>query len=1287
MVDYLKEGTGWANDTSGGLGKTASSATAGNNFGTGSLSKGSTAVGTAWGDNLKGLLPWIGGGAGVAGLIGGMFFGKTSNQPNAVASQSVTEPDPTIDYNQDSNISGAENSLTYKVTGVSNQLNKWGPFNTVFGEKVKFYPVKGMESYGSGAYNIGCLDLGYGELVIDPADFAIGGRPLSDFPGLLTEIQYGRTDDAPFVTSLKASSSENCDIPLGIADGYKTIRIGKAGTQMGATVTFPYGLWDRNTYFPNVDEPYAVSFAFEYKKTTSNVWLAGATLSVTEMYKVAFSRSVAWNISDPGEYDIRVVRTSGGEVFPYGVYASGEARANLTYIYAFYDAPDPPFKDVFDSKGNKVLIPRILLKTPNTVEGANAQEDFSCKPSRKLRHWDGTQWVAPAVSSHPPDEVLEVLQGQGAFEQVPDENIDLDSFWEWSVFCYNNNLTYRKVVDQGINTQELIDEIAACGRANIVNINGKYTAIVDKPRPSVTQHFSLHTIIKDSFTAQASLGESPQVIYAQFLNPDKDWAQDEIEVYDDGFDKDNKTLVPQTILFPGCTNSTEAHKRARYLMACTRLQFWTYTFRVATSHLACKLGDRVRVTHDAIFAGLGQGRISRLITNEAGDLTGLRIDAPQEIEAGKTYGIKTMAGNHELNFQLSNAVGETQEFTFTTPLSDDAEYWPVKGNQVLFGEVNFEAVDCIITEILPAEDFTAQLTLIDYNEGCYVADTEPIPAYVSRISTKQGIDKSVGMPTVLNVDSGNAALQSLGAGRFASGILLTLHPEALPIESYEAKCKLSSVEDIETNWTSYPFQSAESGQFRIPGVIDGELYDVKIRNRRADNYVSAWVYACTNHKVIGQTAKPPDVPGTVKRLPNSKVIKWFYDLEHGVVVPIDHVGFKIKISNGSIGDWEHGLVVEDRWPSTSYDFSGLVAGAKVIMIKAVDFQGNESAGPAAFISIDFGDVEIDNVVERVWLSPKYNGVTIDDEQPASMTAQNFFPHPLSSPWLPANINGPWVSMGYVPGPKGLIQAEAISPPMFPANLADPWITDVDAQLAPTVWDTLFARFEVIVPEIIVFPATLKLVYEIVGAFNIQYRPKGEFPFVPNLSAPMFPTNLADPWLTLDNPTWLPYLDSGIPGDKKTVPQLQWDGPFIQGQPSDPLLPRPASGPWFKIDNPVWLKVQVPGTPNEKRFEFKIDIAGGRNRGALKKLGYFWDVPDKTVYVNDLIVDDPAGVKLHLEARFNKVENIQVTCEQLPEFPDAVYGAYEGKGTAPLILVKDRLNNLTTGQVDVTIKGY
>lgn len=388
-------------------------------------------TGASWGNALSGLLPWVGAAQNGANLIQSLFFNKVAPQRDAVYSPSTIEKDISFDYNQDSQISGGENTLTYKVTGVSNQVAKWNPYTFIFGEKVKFYPVKGMQSYGSGAFNIGCLDLGYGELEMDPADFAIGNRPLSDFPGLLTEIQYGKANDPPFVTPLKASSGFSINTPLGIADGYKTIEVGRASTSIGITVTFPFGLWDKNQFFPNVYEEYAVSFAIEYKKTTDSVWSSGGSLNATRNTLQPFSVSTSWPIASDGIYVVRVARTTGSEVFPNGVWVAGEARANWDSVSAFYDAPDPPFKDVFDRKGNRVYIPRILLKTPNDANGANAQDEFSCKPSRKLRRWDGTQWTAPAVSSHPPDMVLEVLTGQAAFDPADEEDIDLDSFREW----------------------------------------------------------------------------------------------------------------------------------------------------------------------------------------------------------------------------------------------------------------------------------------------------------------------------------------------------------------------------------------------------------------------------------------------------------------------------------------------------------------------------------------------------------------------------------------------------------------------------------------------------------------------------------------------------------------------------------------------------------------------------------------------------------------------------------------------------------------------------------------
>lgn len=1047
-------------------------------------------TGLSLGGVLKAAAPWAGAAVGVGALVSSLFFGKTAASKDAVNS-AVTTPDPASNT-ADATVSAEQATLVPQVAGVSNQANPYGSLLCVFGENVRLFPVLGMNSYallqGSDSYSYGCLDLGYGEL--DISDIRIGSRAISEFTDLQYEIQYGKASDAPFTIPL----ADVVETPLSVPLTYntpKTARAGAAKTKLSIEIEFPNGLWDSNIFYPDIKEAFTVNFTIRYKLSTSSTWET-TSYSVTDNVQTSRRYYYEWTPAAPGIYDIEITKTVG-DTFPTGVYTAGAATCNWVSIKAWGETSNP-FNPIYDAKGNQVYCARIAEKFKNTAEQQGALGDLNCLASRKIPHWNGTTFDAPAVSSHPPDIVLEILRGQANYAPVDDSAIDFDSFTAWSTYCTAKGWTYKKVIDQGLTTQALIDEVCAAGRAAMVTVNGKRTIIIDQPKPHVVQHFTQRTILKDSFSAQASLGKTPKKINAQFLNPDVDWQQDEIEVYDDGYDATMQDLETQTILFPGSTTTAQVHKRARYLMASTRLLFWTYIFRVATSHLACRIGDRIRVTHDAIFSGLGQARIVSLVTDGSGNITGINIDAAQEIQEGKNYAIYCMPnGLDEIHLPLSTAIGWQKTLTLTTPIPASDTNKPEADNQIQFGEIGFESRELLVTDITPSEDFTAQITAIDYNEDVFKADDGPIPAYTSKLSLKSPTIITVPVPTLYSVESGTNALVSLGGGAVSSSILFTLKPEALPVESFESQYKLHTG----TTWSHPQLTPAQGGRVRISNVIDGQGYDVRIACRRGDNYLSDWLYAATNHVVVGKTQPPPDVPATVYRVPYSTVIAWFYDLAHGVTVPLDFGGFIVKMAWGSNRNWDQAVTLT-TCQHTQYDIGGLAKGLKTIMIKAVDTSGNEQAGPPAYINLDFGDVLTENIVHTVPITSSYSDLTLTVAAWSGGTIQA---DDDGSLWWGDDLNADW----------------------WPEPLSGDW------------WDVSYKQatieFSYLPPSTEPKPFRILLQGTYTGGYKIEYRLFGQSPwFEDPLDGSWWGADLSAAWWDESDPQWLPMPDDGIEGN-------------------------------------------------------------------------------------------------------------------------------------------------------------
>lgn len=1037
-------------------------------------------------------MPWVGGVVGLGAALSSIFFKGSST---ATPSDAVSSPIVTTDTTAAASPVVDTPSLVPSAVGFSNTEDPWGPITSIFGQDVRLFPKKGTHFYslveGSDVYTYGVFDLGFGPLTV--SDLRIGSRPITDFGSdIAYEIQYGQSSDTAFTIPV----GDVTDTPLSVDLPYNTPEISRAGyaeTKLSIEIDLPDGIWDTNIFFPDVKEAFTIHFTVEYKEQNDVSWSV-TSFTISEFSTTAIRRYFEWAVPAAGIYDVRITKTTG-DTFPTGVYLTGATKATWTNLKAWGPA-DNPFHDVLDAAGSVVYISRIAIKAKGTTELQGVDGGFNLLATRLLRHWNGSTFDDAAATSNPSDIAVEVLTGQANPLPATSDEIDLDSFKSWFDYCVANSFTYRRPIDVVIAIPDLLNEIAAAGRACIENINGRWTAIVDQPTSVISQHFTQRTIIKDSFTATANLGRSPDVILAKFINPDREWQEDQIEVYDVGFDR-STARNPQTISFPGYTDAAQVHKACRFLMATTRLQFWTYTFRVALTHLSCRFGDRVRVTHQVAFAGLGQGRVTQVFTDGSGNITALAIDAPQTMLAGKNYGIYMMPdGANEIHAQVFTNPGTSKLLTLITPIPSSSTNKPVYGNQVAFGELGSETRDCRITEITPAEDYTAQIACVDYDEGIFASDSDPVPQYQTHLSLQRSPVLELSVPRIIAVESGTSALIPSGSRLPASSILITMISEISPVDFFEWQFKPSAA-----SWSDAAshLTLATSNQIRITGVDDGISYDVRIRNRSSNNIVSEWNTSISGLVVIGKTEPPPDVPATLHRLPFSNTIGWYYDAAHGVTVPLDFAGFVIKMAWGTNRNWDQMIVLSPVTTGTQIDLGGLAAGLKTIAVKAIDMSGNEQAGEAAFINIDFGDVIMDNLVYTV---------------PVDLTAVTVTGGAYSSGALRANDDG------------SLWWGDDLSAPWFPTPLTGDWFDQT--------YDQMVVEFQYTPPSAEPKPFRVMLDAALSGAYKIEYRVYGQSPwFEDPLTGDWWGDDLSLAWWDDADPQWVPMPDGGLVGDWQT----------------------------------------------------------------------------------------------------------------------------------------------------------
>lgn len=349
-----------------------------------------------------------------------------------------------------------------------------------------------------------------------------------------------------------------------------------------------------------------------------------------------------------------------------------------------------------------------------------------------------------SITSNPASHYREVLQGSANKRPCADSRLDLTALQTWHTYARSNGYMHNGIYDKPSTVFETLRTIAAVGRAGFFQKDDLYSVILDRPQTTPVQHFTPRN--SWNFKSTKAFPDLPQALRVRYANMLKDYQIDEIIVYDDGYNAGNTTrfelldeaagvAAPVFDFNTGqATPGSQPWRDGRYHLAQARLRPETYELTADFENIVCTRGDLVYVVHDVPQWGRGFGRI-----------TALNIDYGRRIVLGCTVDDRVFGdGVHqcvirvrtpEANSKLINVgiipIAGTNQLTFTS-LVNDARVCAV-GSLFMFGFLNQESVQLLVTAIEPHEDLTATLYLQDYAPAVYSAEQSGQPPYLSSI--------------------------------------------------------------------------------------------------------------------------------------------------------------------------------------------------------------------------------------------------------------------------------------------------------------------------------------------------------------------------------------------------------------------------------------------------------------------------------------------------------------------------------------------------------------------------
>ncbi|MGE0256921.1 MAG: host specificity factor TipJ family phage tail protein, partial [Alphaproteobacteria bacterium] len=488
---------------------------------------------------------------------------------------------------------------------------------------------------------------------------------------------------------------EDLAVELTAAGGAETRTSQAAADELSIDVTFPQGL----VTFDNAGNKGSrtVQVRVEYSVKDADTWIEATVLTVTAARSSAVRAGHRWTVAS-GQYDVRLTRltadTESSQIFDA---CSWTALRSIASVYPI-------------AAEAGLCVEALRIKATGQLRAVIDQYNGIARAI--LPDWDdGAEAWVTRVTRSPAAAFRAVLQDAGQGRPVADGRIDLDALADWHGKNADGSLYFDAVIDFAISARELLRDIASAGRASPTRIDGKWSVVIDEPRPAPVQHFSPRN--SWGFRASKVFADLPHGLRMRFPNRALDWRQDERIVYRDGYGPGNATLFEQLEQF-GVTEASQIWVRGREHFATAILRPERYSLQTDVAWVVCTRGDMIRVGHDVLLVGLASGRLKAVADNGT-HATGATIDELLVMEEGGSYALRIqhVADDGEVQSQLvpiDTETGGVHEVTFTTPIAlADA---PEADDLVLFGEAGLETIDGIVTAIRPRADLSAEISFV-----------------------------------------------------------------------------------------------------------------------------------------------------------------------------------------------------------------------------------------------------------------------------------------------------------------------------------------------------------------------------------------------------------------------------------------------------------------------------------------------------------------------------------------------------------------------------------------------
>jgi predicted phage tail protein len=816
-------------------------------------------------------------------------------------------------------------------------------------------------------------------------DIEINNNPSVNFDGIAISKRYGTNDQNLIDNFEDLHNLYPVNVTLMKDDPYVYTTVDSDVEGFEIHLRFNNGLYQQNSDSGDI-QSWSVAYRVEYKLHTEGEYIDLGEVAVSAKSRTALRRVFRKVGLAPGQYDIRVTRTSEdssldplkqGDLmwFQLDEVKTDDLRYPNTALLGLELLATDQLSGSMPNitaivKGKKVLVPDIR-NSGALVEWEDYYWDgtnYRLLSDDTLLTWNGTDYVEK-YSANPVwclrDFITSKRYGLGEF--ISTANLDSSLILEMAQYCeekvpdgqggYEKRFRLDVVIDS--NNKALDVLIQLCATFNAMPVYGADGVSFKIDRQALpTQLFGMGNIVKDSFAQSwKTLKEVPKVIEIQFMDKDKGYSQETVAYIDeDALSSGEPMRKSQIRLFT--TRTSYAIRAARYALKVAKYINRSIVFKAGIDAVACQAGDIVSISHDVPQWGFS-GRV------QAGSTTTLiKLDRTMTIEDGKSYKIQVRFSDDTIEERSITSPTGTYTEVECVAFSEAPQAFDIYA----IGETNKIKKDFRVVSIQREGKNEVQISALEYDEAVY--DDSDIILPQNNYSSLSG-----EIPLVTNLKLTESLVKKTdGTIEDAIDVWFDI-PEAVDyyVKSY-AKAKIFLSDDNGQSWRARG--ETTGAHYRIVGdIVDGHAYKVKVVSVSDVGQESPLSSSPESEiSVVGKSAPPSDVETFLVNQDRDRLYFGWAEIPD-----VDVWGYEIRWG----ADWDSGQIVTFQQGSNYLTTNFRTGIGQSYWIKAIDTSGNYSENAKEAV-ITIADIPFRNIIAEflehpAWSGTKENLVVEDDK--------------------------------------------------------------------------------------------------------------------------------------------------------------------------------------------------------------------------------------------------------------------------------------------------------------------